>query len=193
MTKSEYMKQWRLKNKDRVKQHQAKYYENHKQSIAEKGKIYREENKEALQLKNKKYSAEHKEDAKKRAIAWDATHPEEVKARTKRYADKNREIVRERQRLCKKNNPENGKFHVAKRRVAIRQATVPWINEFFVKEAYKLVKLREKLTGIKWSVDHIIPLQGKNVSGLHVHNNLQVIPFMENVIKNNHYSLGENR
>lgn len=62
------------------------------------------------------------------------------------------------------------------------------LTELVCKEAHHLARLRDKSTGIKWSVDHIIPLGSKIVSGLHVWNNLQVIPLQENRIK--HTKLG---
>lgn len=52
-------------------------------------------------------------------------------------------------------------------------------------EAHDLRKLRNKLTNIEWHVDHILPLKGKNICGLHIWNNLQVIPKIENLKKGN--------
>lgn len=76
----------------------------------------------------------------------------------------------------------------AKRRAAKLLRTPSWLTKddlFMMKEAYHLAKLRTKIFGFEWHVDHIIPLQGRLVSGLHVPTNLQVISKHENLQKHN--------
>jgi hypothetical protein len=68
----------------------------------------------------------------------------------------------------------------AKRRANILQATPAWANNQAIKRIYKEADFLCKATGIKYEVDHIIPLQGKNVCGLHVASNLQVIKMIDN-------------
>jgi hypothetical protein len=76
-----------------------------------------------------------------------------------------------------------------RRRITASQATPHWIDAEFERlvfaEAYALAETRGKLFGFSWHVDHVIPLRGKTVSGLHVSNNIQVIPAVANLRKSN--------
>ena len=85
-------------------------------------------------------------------------------------------------------NPDKFNAKNAKRRSAKLQRTPPWLTQEHLEQIanfYKLSKHMTEITGEQHHVDHIIPLQGANVSGLHVPWNLQVIPAKINLSKNN--------
>ena len=88
----------------------------------------------------------------------------------------------------KLSNPGKVRADTIRRRVAKMHRTPVWLDEedyWLIEQAYELAQLRTKLFGFSWHVDHILPLQGKLVSGLHVPTNLQVISGIENVKKSN--------
>lgn len=73
-----------------------------------------------------------------------------------------------------------------------KKARVSWdkeLTDFIYKEANVLRKNRNTLTGFEWHIDHIIPLKGKQVCGLHTWNNFAVIPKVDNLRKGNNYSV----
>ena len=77
---------------------------------------------------------------------------------------------------------------VAKRRAAKLQATPPWLTAGHIAAMQAKFEEAARLTadtGIEHHVDHIVPLQGRGVRGLHVPWNLQVIPASVNLKKHN--------
>ena len=87
--------------------------------------------------------------------------------------------------------PENiatRKAKKAKRRCSKIQRTPKWLTKQdhqVIKTLYAIATEKTKTTGYEWHVDHIYPLRGKKVSGLHVPENLRVIPAAENLRKGN--------
>ena len=75
----------------------------------------------------------------------------------------------------------------ADRRVRRVQQTPSWANREAIQRVYEEAQRLSDHTGLPHHVDHIIPLRGKLVCGLHVEQNLRVIPGSENVRKSNRY------
>ena len=75
-----------------------------------------------------------------------------------------------------------------RRRLAKTCRTPAWLTEddhWMIEQAYELAALRSKMFGVAFEVDHVVPLQGKLVSGLHVPANVQGIPARMNRQKYN--------
>lgn len=127
----------------------------------------------------------------KRGSLWQKNNQNKVRAyatasyhRTNYYGRNKERIRLDRQRYYQKNRSKMDAEAAAHKAVA-RLATPEWSIKFFVEEAYRLARLRTKLTGIKWHVDHIVPLRNRLVCGLHAHTNVRVIPASVNCGKRN--------
>lgn len=68
-----------------------------------------------------------------------------------------------------------------------RLATVPCSNPLEIASIYEACRKRSAVTGVPHHVDHIVPLQGRMVCGLHVHWNLQIMTASENCRKSNRF------
>jgi hypothetical protein len=119
-----------------------------------------------------------------------ARNTEKEKARSARWRDKNREYLREKDRQDAKERPAYFCYKTQKRHAAKLQRTPKWLTAEQLKDIqteYELSAWCSKVMGIKYNVDHIVPLQGKTVCGLHVPWNLRVIPASDNFKKSNKF------
>ena len=142
------------------KESKAAYYLDNKDKINARNKAYYHSNASAASEKKKLYNEipENKQRKSQYNKAYAQQHKAGVCARAKKYQAS--KIGR----------------------------TPSWANEELIKPYYDVCAFFNEVNGyVKYHVDHIIPLQGKIVSGLHVHNNLQVILAVDNVRKNNFY------
>lgn len=127
-----------------------------------------------------------------RAAKWKAENPEYAKRehvkeknrqKTKVWASNNKERKREADKAWVENNRSLANSYKAHRRAKERKATPPWLTqeqrEATAKIYAEALELTERLS-IRHEVDHIVPLSGKTVSGLHVPWNLRAIPAQEN-------------
>jgi len=88
----------------------------------------------------------------------------------------------------KQNNPDLYKALTSFRRRRFRDATPPWLThkqKSEIRQLYRIAITMSQTTGERYVVDHIIPLQGEFVCGLHVPWNLRVITQEENLAKSN--------
>lgn len=140
----------------------------------------------------KEWYERNKELTKKRAIAWAAANPEKRSKSITKWREENRDKHNAVNREWNKQNKPKKAALESKRRAALLQRTPKWLSEddlWMLEQAYELAALRTSMLGFPWHVDHVIPLQGRRVSGLHVPTNIQVIPATENVRKHNKYAV----
>lgn len=113
---------------------------------------------------------------------------------TRTYRLNNYKIIKAKKKEYNANNKHIRNAAVARRKASKIQRTPAWLTEdelWLIKEIYELAQARTELFGFSWHVDHIIPLQGKLVSGLHIPENMQVIPGIDNIKKYNTYRVSD--
>jgi hypothetical protein len=143
------------------------------------------ENRNVINARRREWYANNPGKGAEIARNWRSTHPptEEQKQRAiervKNWVHENPEQRNKIANSWVKNN--RGKASAAwMRRHAIKlKATPPWVDHEAIKQFYIRAAALTKYTGIRYEVDHIIPLRCKDKNGLHVHWNLQILTFEE--------------
>lgn len=135
--------------------------------------IYREYNRKSIQEKQ---------------VLKRLSNPELVKIYNKEYHASNRDKILSRMKNYRKENPSMFAAKDAKKRMIVKEATPKWADLKKIQEIYKKRNILNT-ESIKYHVDHIIPLRGYLVCGLHVEYNLQIIPAKENLTKKNRFSI----
>jgi len=150
---------WRKANQDAVRAASAAYYATYYVGNTEKlkaaGRVYYTENRERCLSAMKVWRKANRVLCNANGAKWCAANPGKV-------------------------NAANAKYRADK-----LQATPAWVSYERI-NCYYLVAAMLNREGLqRWHVDHIIPLKGKNVCGLHVENNLQILTEFDNCRKSN--------
>lgn len=140
------------------------------QASKDRAEDWRQSNPERYRTGLKEYLG--REDVQVRARIrtknWTKANPAKKRAMDKAFAEANRSLVTS---------------YKAARRARVLQATPAWLTQEHwaqIRSVYAEAQRLAKETGIPHDVDHIVPLQGKTVCGLHVPWNLRAIPRDEN-------------
>ena len=150
-----------------------KYYHKNKDILLSKQKIYRENNIDMLRKRDRLRRLKNGDYIRKKDREYWSLHKNKKKEKDLRY------------RKSKKGKLTR-LYHCALRRANKLNATPSWANKDKIKIVYEKAKWLETITGLKYHVDHIIPLNGKNVCGLHVWENLQILEANLNLKKGNY-------
>jgi hypothetical protein len=152
-----------------------------------------------------KWAKNNKDYLTQKKVAWAKENPEKKKEADKKSYEKNKNkrlfvqkhsrsknsgVFKERAKEWRKNNMGYVISKNAERHAAKLYRTPKWLTKEQkqeIQEFYKMAKELQKIFPWEQHVDHIIPLQGKLVSGLHVPNNLQILSVHLNCSKKNKY------
>lgn len=115
-------------------------------------------------------------------------NPQPLLKRGQDWRALNKEWTQQYNKQYHRNNPEVTTAFRRLREHCVRQQTPQWANKAIIRKIYIQARNLSLETGILYTVDHIIPLQGIFVCGLHVETNLQIITKSENSRKKNYYA-----
>lgn len=156
------------------------YYEKNRELILESRKKYAEENRDKI--------LKYRESKKEERLLHGREYYKINKDDRKLYRERNRVRIKLQKRLYRATNRSKFNANSAKRRAAKLRATPSWLTKEElqqIEELYEIAQAFKLYTGQEYHVDHIVPLKGENVCGLHVPWNLQVLEASENLSKHN--------
>jgi hypothetical protein len=147
-----------------------------------------------LRSKCKGCDKAYKEANKDKIAEYDKANQCKFAERKKSWCKENKDKVAEFKKAWQKANPAKTNAANAKRRSSKLKATPSWLTREDCKQMQAFYDQAQQLTlstGVQHHVDHIYPLQGETVCGLHVPSNLQVLTAAENMGKSNKFTASD--
>lgn len=160
-----YNREWYRKNRDKKLAQSRAWYADNKDRKARTVKKWRSENRDRV-------------NSSRRVAYW--KNPEKARQQSLLYRNADVEKAREVERHWRRANPDKVNLIAANKRAAKLKRTPSWADRDAIRFFYECCPAG-------YHVDHIIPLQGKLVSGLHIETNLQWLPIIDNIRKGNSF------
>lgn len=160
--------------------------ENNIERIRATEAAYAATHREEIRVKTRAWYQENKPRKREVSRAWEARNSEYVKEKQSEWRAANRESGRQAVKNFWRRNPGTRQHADALRRASKLQATPGWVVRDALIEIYAAAAAMRK-AGLDVHVDHIVPLRGRGVCGLHVPWNLRIIPAEENMRKGNRF------
>lgn len=148
--------------------------------------------KECQNSRSRKWQRENSERHRETKRAYEKAHPEAKSRWDRRRYQKFKQatcITVKRPRVYPPRRDLTAYYlaYHAARRASMLRATPAWADETVIALFYRYSSGLSEALGTKFHVDHIAPLKGRHVCGLHVEHNLQILPAKENRRKLNRF------
>lgn len=183
LKRNEYMRNWTAAHREKINAKRREKYAAdptlRERTVARNKKRWRT-NPQAVREYNGRWKKAHPETARAAARRRYASNHAKATEKRRRWRATNPERYREISRVWKSSNRGKVREADARRRAIKRQQAPPWSERKAVEAFYAACPAG-------FHVDHIIPLAGKTVRGLHVLANLQYLPAKANLMKSNRF------
>jgi len=180
-------KVYREATKDLKRLYDTEYRIENEAELKEKARVWRKENKEQTRLAQKAYREANPGTLKARKLKYRLENLEAEKRRNKAYRKANLDKISLANKAWRKANPEKVSAYSQARKAARRGATPAWAKtkkgKAEIREIYQDSRIKSDYSGKQHHVDHVIPLQGKIVTGLHCADNLRISRAYNNMTK----------